>query len=160
MSARLSLQLTRFTTWTAGLILLGLMGWGCRGPKSFLKSDASPLLSYERTMCYGSCPAFKLDLQADGAVFFHGRAHTQPLGKYRAQWSPADLSKLAQTAVDVQLDKKAGTYDNPMIMDLPSTRLHFGEHRVLDRIDGPDLKAIYNVLDSLISASNWVPEPR
>lgn len=111
-------------------------------------------------MCYGSCPAFKLDMQADGTVYFHGRAHTQPLGKYRTQWSPADLSKLAKTAVDVQLHKKAGVYDNPMVMDLPSIRLHFGKYRVLDRIDGPDIKAFYSVLDSLISASNWVPEPR
>ncbi len=65
-----------------------------------------------------------------------------------------------ETAANLRLDKKAGTYDNPMIMDLPSTRLRFGNHQVLDRIDGPDLKELYVLLDSLIATTTWSPEPR
>jgi hypothetical protein len=144
-------------TW---LLSAALMAVGCHGPQAYLKGENAPLLTYERTMCFGSCPAFKLDIQADGHVYFNGRAHTKPLGKYRAQWPESDLQKLAQTAANLRLDKKAGTYDNPMIMDLPSTRLRFGNHQVLDRIDGPDLKELYVLLDSLIATTTWSPEPR
>jgi hypothetical protein len=109
-------------------------------------------------MCFGPCPAFELEVDADGSARFNGRAHIQPEGPHTGKWSTEELEELAEIAHDIRLDEKAGTYDNPRIMDLPATRLVFGPHRVLDRINGPDLTALYARLDSLISTTEWTPD--
>lgn len=130
----------------------------CHGPKQYLKSEpGAPLLEYARTMCFGPCPAFELEVDSEGHARFNGRVHIQPEGRHTGTWSKETLHELAQMAHDLRLDEKAGTYDNPRIMDLPSTRLAMGSHRVLDRINGPDLTALYTRLDSLISVTDWTP---
>lgn len=129
----------------------------CHGPKSYLSSDQAPLLSYSKSMCFGPCPAFSLEVDRNGHVAYVGRANVDPIGRHTGKWSEQDLMKLAETAAALRLDQKAGTYDNPLITDLPSIRLSFGGHEIFDRINGPDIKAIYTQLDSLIAATAWTP---
>lgn len=149
------------TAWVgATMILTAWIGLtACHGPKAYLNADQQPMLSYERTMCFGPCPSFRLEVDRSGDARFNGRVHTEPLGAHTATWSEEDIRTVANMAVETRLDRKAGTYDNPMIMDLPATRLSFGGFKVMDRIDGPDLEGLYALLDSLIAATDWTPEP-
>ena len=141
------------TRWLA----IGVFFASCAGPKQYLKGEDTALLSYSKSMCFGPCPAFTLEVDSDGSARFNGRAHIQPEGAHTGTWSQEDLQSLAAIAHASRLDHKAGTYDNPLVMDLPSTQLNMGPYRVLDRMNGPDLSALYNALDSLISVTNWVP---
>ncbi len=129
----------------------------CHPQGAYLKGSHTPLLRYERTMCFGPCPAFLLEVERNGAARFNGRSHVDHMGEHTAQWTQQDLKKLALVAEQTELDRKAGTYDNPMIMDLPAIRLFFGGYKVLDRVDGPDLSLLYAHLDSLIGATDWKP---
>lgn len=140
-----------------GWLAFGLFFASCAGPKQYLKGETAPLLSYSKSMCFGPCPAFTLEVNSDGSARFNGRAHIQPEGAHTGTWSLEDLQFLAELAHASRLDQKTGTYDNPMVTDLPSTQLTMGSYRVLDRMNGPDLSALYNALDSLISVTNWVP---
>jgi len=146
--------------WMLGMALgvLGICGASCTGPKQYLKGEGSPILSYSKSMCFGPCPAFTLEVESDGTARFNGRAHIEPKGPHTGKWSTADLEALAEIAHSSQLRHKAGTYDNPLIMDLPSTRLTMGPYHVLDRINGPDLSVLYYSLDSLIRVTTWTPE--
>lgn len=137
-------------------LFIACTGASCSGPRQYL-SGSAPVLSYSRTMCFGPCPAFELEVDGNGTARFNGRAHIQPEGRHVGRFSEADLLALARTAHELRLDQLAGTYDNPMVMDLPSTRLNFGGHAVLDRINGPDLTALYSQLDSLIRQTTWTP---
>ncbi len=132
----------------------------CHGPKSYLAVKEGPLLSYSRSMCFGPCPAFSLSVEANGQAQYTGRANVDWIGVHTGQWSEPNLSALAQIAADLRLDQKAGVYDNPLVTDLPSKRLSFGGHEVLDRINGPDLDRLYVALDSLIEATAWTPEAK
>ncbi|MDC0600023.1 DUF6438 domain-containing protein [Flavobacteriales bacterium] len=136
---------------------LSALSASCHGPKHYLSHSNGPWLRFERTMCFGQCPAFTLEVQLDGTASFKGRAHIKPLGEHQAQWSPSDLELLAQTAAEIRLHRWAGTYDNPMVMDLPATKLTLGKHTVFDRINGPDLDVLYRQMDSLIQATTWLP---
>ena len=151
-----------FTSWTG--VSMTLTAWvglaACHGPQAYLKGDRQPMLSYERTMCFGPCPSFRLEVDRSGAARFNGRAHVEPLGAHTATWSEVDIRAAADLAAASRLNRKVGTYDNPMIMDLPATRLSFGEFKVMDRIDGPDLEGLYALLDSLIAATDWMPETK
>jgi hypothetical protein len=48
-------------------------------------------------------------------------------------------------------------YDNPLITDLPATRISLGGYEVMDRVNGPDLSALYTALDSIIDLTPWTP---
>ena len=130
---------------------------GCGGSRSYLKTKEGPVLYYERSMCFGPCPAFRLEVDPNGKARFNGRANVSPMGQHQGTWPLEWLESLADEAHAIGFADKAGTYDNPLIMDLPSTRVTFGPHRVLDRVNGPDLGQFYAILDSLIAATEWVP---
>jgi len=130
----------------------------CHGPKTYLSVKEGPVLSYSRSMCFGPCPAFTLTVESNGEALFNGRANVQNMGRHNAQWPESHLEILAQTAAALRLDQKAGVYDNPMVTDLPATKLTFGKHHVTDRINGPDLERLYAVLDSLIKVTTWTPD--
>lgn len=129
----------------------------CSGPNRYLSSDSEPWLQYERSPCFGPCPAFTLTVEANGHARFSGRRNASPEGKHEAQWSQQDLQILAVTAHAVQLHRHEGRYDNPLISDLPSVTLQFGGVTVFDRVDGPPIDALYKSLDSLIAATAWTP---
>ena len=145
-----------FCGWTGLLLLCS----ACHGPKSYLSVKEGPLLSYSRSMCFGPCPAFSLTVQVDGEAHYDGKANVKHVGEYAGHWPKSHLLALGRAAADVRLDQKTGTYDNPMVTDLPSTKLTFGGYQVLERINGPDLQHLYTVLDSLIEITTWAPESK
>ena len=49
-------------------------------PKAPL-SAAGPVLTFERTPCYGSCPAYSMEVYADGRVAYEGRHSVPMMGK-------------------------------------------------------------------------------
>ena len=132
----------------------------CHGPRAYLSSDAIPWLHYQRTMCFGPCPAFTLAVASDGSATYTGKAHVDRLGTYTADWSPEQLLEIAATAAELRFDRKAGVYDNPLITDLPATRISLGKYEITDRVNGPDLSALYAALDSLIALTPWTPAPK
>ena len=130
----------------------------CSGPAAYLKTDTEPWLRYERTPCFGPCPAFILEVDSEGQARFNGRRNVTPEGVFKGQWSAADLKRVAEAAHDVALKDKAGVYDNPMVTDLPTKRILLSGIVFVDRIDAPPVDRLYAVLDSLISSTGWTPE--
>ena len=130
----------------------------CSGPAAYLKTDTEPWLRYERTPCFGPCPAFILEVDSKGQARFNGRRNVTPEGVFKGQWSAADLKRVAEAAHDVALKYMAGVYDNPMVTDLPTKRILLSGIVFVDRIDAPPVDRLYAVLDSLISSTGWTPE--
>lgn len=142
---------------SALLLLVAAVLGGCAGPSQYLKPADGVWLRYERTPCFGPCPAFLLEVDAEGRARFHGRRHATPEGQHEAQWDAATLRGIAEAAHQVSLRNHAGTYDNPMVTDLPAKRLTLGATSLIDRMDGPPIGAFYDHLDSLIARTPWVP---
>ena len=138
-------------------LLATLCSSSCSGPSQYLRSSEGPWLTYGRTMCFGPCPAFTLEVDRDGAARFNGRAHVRHEGAHVAQWPTEFLETAARRAHAVDLAGHAGRYDNPMIMDLPAKTLSMGGHEIYDRYGAPDMGALYQTLDSLISLTDWQP---
>ncbi|MCH1582678.1 MAG: DUF6438 domain-containing protein [Flavobacteriales bacterium] len=111
-------------------------------------------------MCFGPCPAFTLTVAPDGSAIYTGKANVERIGTYTADWSQEQMHEIASIAAAMRLDRKAGVYDNPLITDLPATRITLGPHEVMDRFNGPDLSGLYAALDSLIELTPWTPESK
>lgn len=137
---------------------MAVMLSACSGPSAYLKTDTEPWLRYERTPCFGPCPAFLLEVDAEGHARYHGRRNVALEGVHTGQWTEAQRERVAQVAAKVDFKNKAGVYDNPMVTDLPTKRLLLAGHQMVDRIDAPPIDALYAVLDSLMSSTLWSPE--
>ena len=132
----------------------------CHGQRAYLSGGDAEWLSYQRTMCFGPCPAFTLTVAPDGSATYTGKANVERIGTYTADWSQEQMHEIASIAAAMRLDRKAGVYDNPLITDLPATQIALGPHEVMDRFNGPDLSGLYAALDSLIEVTPWTPESK
>lgn len=141
----------------AGMCLLLCLGLTSCSRPAYLTAEEGPWLRFERTMCFGPCPAFVLEVDGLGHARFVGRAHVSPTGAHSAQWTETLRQRIAEVAHAVELKKHVGSYDNPMITDLPATRIQLAGHEVHDRINGPPITELYAVLDSAIQATDWLP---
>ena len=130
---------------------------GCAGPNQYLPKGNNTWLVYERTPCFGPCPAFELEVSTDGTARFHGGRNAEPNGHHVATWSNEARHTVAEVAHAVRFKSKVGRYDNPLITDLPAKHIQLAGHDLYDRFDGPDIDALYTTMDSLISTTNWIP---
>lgn len=61
---------------------------------------SDPVISLERQTCYGRCPAYLVQLFADGTVRFEGRQHVPVAGVQQARIDAADVRALQQRFED------------------------------------------------------------
>ena len=83
---------------TLGAATLWLALSGCAGPRAYLATSDGPWLVYERTPCFGPCPAFELEVDRNGSARFHGRRNVTPEGNQVATWSEEDRQAVADAA--------------------------------------------------------------
>jgi hypothetical protein len=81
-------------------LLLGVAGCGRResnlspAPSSAQSVAPTPVVTLERTACFGSCPVYILSVSAAGDVRFEGKAHTRLLGPVTARVPQARVDSL------------------------------------------------------------------
>ena len=52
------------------------------------------VITLERTVCYGTCPAYKLTIYADGKVVFEGAEYVRKTGRFEARVSRDKVQEL------------------------------------------------------------------
>lgn len=57
-------------------------------------SAAAPVITLERTPCFGTCPVFRLSIWKDGRVEFDGERFVTQVGKATASLAPAAVDSL------------------------------------------------------------------
>lgn len=101
------------------------------------------LASFRRTPCFGSCPAYSVEVWSDGQVTWNGEQHVTRLGAYTAQ-APAgwikDLLRKGELTGFFKLGSYYPTNGRP-VPDVPQTiimlRQGMQEHQVTDSADAP-----------------------
>lgn len=149
-----------------------LLGWmilasiGCSNKNTAGSApDFEPAI-FEKTLCFGPCPAFLFELHTDGHCdltitrpFREGKLKDLEPGKYVAEmsdaksWNDALHSALELTGYH-ELDD---VYDNEHITDLPSTKTTIQGKSITNRYKGPDLDPLYAVLEQGMESLNWQP---
>jgi hypothetical protein len=59
----------------------------------------APVVTLERTACFGDCPVYKVALYDDGAVTWHGAANVGRKGAARGRVDPARVAQLVDAFV-------------------------------------------------------------
>jgi hypothetical protein len=136
-----------------------------RGPSTMLgpqqRSASGPVeITLERTVCFGTCPAYKVTIRGDGTVTYEGRQFVRVTGTQTWKIDPATVAALAaemqQTGYfDLQDSYEARVTDNPTTW----TSLTVGERtkRIKDYVAGPPkLKEIEKKIDDVSGAKGYV----
>ena len=117
-------------------------------------------ITLERTVCFGTCPAYTVTLRDDGTVTYEGRQHVKVSGKQTWKIDPAAVRALAQEMQDAgffELQDEYTSHD-----DRPPDHLHVADDRrrskkVKDYVAGPPkLKDIEAKIDEVAGTKKYV----
>lgn len=75
-------------------------------------------ITLERSLCYGTCPSYSVQISGDGNVVFHGQDCVSHPGEHKARIAGADVARLVQKFQDadyfsLRSDYTAQITDNP-----------------------------------------------
>jgi hypothetical protein len=129
----------------------------------------SPVITLQRTACFGTCPIYSVQIFADGRVLYDGAQFVQITGKRESSISPEAVQQLVRDflAIDYfHLKDAYETYRNPdgsetHITDLSTTytslRLGNREKSVKDYAFAPDrLVRLEWEIDRVAGTHQWI----
>ena len=84
------------------------------------KTEAGPVLTFERTPCFGTCPGYVMQVYADGRVAYEGRRAVPMMGKKDLSLPAATVAEMLRQAQAAHFDQFQNRYSRNT-SDLPST---------------------------------------
>ncbi|MBF9238132.1 hypothetical protein I2I05_12065 [Hymenobacter sp. BT683] len=82
--------------------------------------EAGPVLTFERTPCFGTCPGYVMHVYADGRVAYEGRRAVPLMGKKELRLPAATVAEMLRNAQEANFDQFKDRYSENT-SDLPST---------------------------------------
>ncbi|MEZ5439595.1 MAG: ankyrin repeat domain-containing protein [Lysobacteraceae bacterium] len=122
------------------------------------------LVSMERTACFGTCPAYRVEIAGDGWVTYRGDYFVDVHGKHRFQVPVSEVESLLGSIREKDIWSMKESYQGA-ITDMPSTKieLHAGDqkHQITDYagfLDGMprQVRSLQEEIDRVARASEWV----
>ncbi|MGY3088728.1 hypothetical protein ACVWYF_001768 [Hymenobacter sp. UYAg731] len=89
-------------------------------PKAATPTAAGPVLTFERTPCYGTCPGYSMQVYADGRVAYEGRRAVPLMGKQELKLPAAAVADMLRQAKEVHFETFDKQYSRNT-SDLPGT---------------------------------------
>jgi hypothetical protein len=83
-------------------------------------SEVGPVLVFERTPCYGTCPAYVMQVYTDGRVAYEGRHSVPMMGKQDLQLPANAVADMLRQAKEAHFEAFEKVYSGGAT-DLPST---------------------------------------
>ena len=152
------------------LLLLALGGVSVASARQPRRS--MPVITLERTVCFGSCPIYKLAIFSDGTVRYEGIKYVKRVGKARGRISRRQLDQLIEnfTKLDYfNLDDSytPGNKGCPQVAtDMPSAITSLTWHGKCKTINhyhgcrGPDalerLTQLEDKIDEAVKINKWI----
>lgn len=84
------------------------------------KKEAGPVLTFERTPCFGICPGYLMQVYTDGRVAYEGRRAVPIMGKKNLRLPAAAVADMLRQANEAHFDQFQDRY-SLNTSDLPST---------------------------------------
>ncbi len=130
-------------------------------------NSAIQFIAMERTACFGTCPAYRLEIYKDGLVKYDGWSSVEYDGLYQKQFDPVKVAALYKEFEQYPVDTCAEMYES-LIQDLPGINFYFTykgrEQKIINAHFGPGyLMQLANEADSFSKVDNtWtkLEEPK
>ncbi len=133
-----------------------------------LAAEPKPTLlaSLERTVCYGTCPAYEVRVFTDGRVEWVGRQFVKVVGPATRKLTPARLADLKRAFKDSNYLNLGEGFDCVERTDHPSAKTSFSDgamtksinhyHGCLSKQGVKELAALENTFDRIVDTARWI----
>jgi Domain of unknown function (DUF6438) len=123
----------------------------------------SAIINLERTVCFGKCPSYTLQIEGNGKVSYNGRDFVAVKGLQTSQISPDAVKAL----VDEFLKLDFFSLPDSMVQevtDVPDVTIGLtldGKRKsIFDRMGStPEIQALENRVDQVANSAQWVMAP-
>ncbi|MDO7847159.1 DUF6438 domain-containing protein [Hymenobacter sp. M29] len=88
--------------------------------KQPVPTAAGPVLTFERTPCFGTCPVYTMQVFADGRVAYEGRHNVAIMGKKEFKLPAATVADMLRQAKEARFETFEAQYRSG-VTDMPST---------------------------------------
>lgn len=124
---------------------------------------AAPVITLERTTCFGTCPAYKLTIFDDGKVVFEGKEFVKQKGKAEGQITKAQLDELVREFNKINYMKLKDDYNSEnrcpeFWTDYPAAITSLNQNGQVKRISHYHGCRGLTVLDQLTTLENKIDE--
>ncbi len=128
--------------------------------QSSLDKSDTLFASLERGVCFGKCPAFKVEIYNSGYAVYKGKSNTDKIGTYTARLSKDQLNLITAKAKEINFMSLENEYDNKGVTDLPnhttSVVINGVRKTVRRRVDYPQsIVTMENQIDAIVSEVIW-----
>jgi hypothetical protein len=120
------------------------------------------VVSLNRTPCFGSCPAYKVEIFKDGTVKYNGIGYVKRLGFFTSKADEIFIAEILKQAETINYMKFSNRYpiENVEISDMPQTisyiRLGSVGKMIQNNLDAPkELVAFERWLEKCIENLKW-----
>ena len=136
------------------------------------QSDKDDFITLERTVCFGTCPNYKLTIKSDGSVIFEGKRFTKTSGFARGTITIAAYRSLVSEFEKINYFSLPdrfipGTKECPQVVtDMPSANTSIrlnGKAKAVDHYYGcgdqgvlPKLSALEDKIDKVAGTQKWI----
>jgi hypothetical protein len=134
---------------------------------SAVSSANMPVMTLERTACFGMCPVYGVAVFEDGSVVFLGVRYVAEPGVHTTSVDPDQVEFLAMQTADFGYFEWDDEYTDMPVTDQPTaiTTLRWDdEYKQITRYDGDPnapvgLVRFENRIDALVNVEQWVGTP-
>ncbi len=124
------------------------------------KAD-SLFLSLERTPCFGTCKAYRIEVYRSGYATYNGRSNTEKLGMHSTRVGADAMEAIVAKAEEVGFFTMQDKYDAE-VTDLPSTFLRIvangKDKKVMGRVGQPNgFKHLVTLAEEQLLSLPWAP---
>ena len=130
----------------------------CKSSKQ-TKGEMYPIITIEKTICFGTCPAYLFKAYPDGSVTYTGKDYVELVGEYKASISKEELANIKTLFDEADYFSFANVY-SANITDLPTTYLYYDNgkqnKKITDYHGAPEsLKKLEEDVEALINSIAW-----
>jgi len=125
-------------------------------------------ITLSRSSCYGTCPAYKLEIYSDGKVKYEGHSFVKVTGTKTWQIDEKAIKKLNKLITDYgYLNMQKNENPDSFTTDLPTittfVEMMNGEKKTISNYHGLDdwpdkLKDFEDEIDEIVNSSKFVDE--
>jgi len=117
------------------------------------------LISIEKTPCFGTCEAYKMEIFSSGLVALNGISNIKMIGNYQAIIEKQSLTKIQEQFRSADFFSFKSQYTGK-VSDLPTTYLFFKdgekEKMIQDYYQAPaKLKELEKLVENLVETLHW-----
>ena len=74
------------------------------------KDNKEIIIALERTVCYGDCPVYKIEIYEDNSGIYHGKRFVKKIGYYDFKLTTSEVLDILQKANDIKFNKMNSEY--------------------------------------------------